>query len=53
MNGGLQELEETAYWMELLMQSNTIPVPKLSPLYEETRGAHGDFRRVHPQRRAP
>jgi four helix bundle protein len=37
MNGGLQELDETAYWLELLIESNTIPKPKLSPLYDETQ----------------
>ena len=37
MNSGLQELDETAYWLELLIESNTIPKPKLSPLYDETQ----------------
>jgi four helix bundle protein len=37
MNGGLQELDETAYWLELLIESNTIPKPKLSPLNDETQ----------------
>ena len=37
MNGGLQELEETAYWFELLMQSETVPTQKLQPLYDETQ----------------
>ena len=31
-----QELEETAYWLELLTESETIPAPKLTALQDET-----------------
>ena len=36
LNGGLQELEETAYWLELLAESETIELSRLSPLTQET-----------------
>src|SRR4051812_42267490 len=32
MNGGLQELDETAYWFELLIESGIVPAAKLQPL---------------------
>ena len=35
LEGGLQELEETAYWLELLTESNIFPADRLKPLYEE------------------
>ncbi len=31
----LKELDETAYWLELLTDSETIPAPRLSPLQDE------------------
>ena len=36
MNAGLQELDETAYWFELLIESGIVPAPKLQPLLNET-----------------
>lgn len=36
MEGGLQELEETAYWLELLLESEIVPPQKLTELCRET-----------------
>ena len=36
VEGGLQELEETAYWLELLTDSGIIPGPKLVGLLKES-----------------
>ena len=36
MNSGLMELEETAYWLELLAGSELIEPRKLEPLQTET-----------------
>ena len=36
VEGGLQELEETAYWLELLTESGIIPGPKLAGLQQES-----------------
>ena len=36
MEGGLQELDETAYWLELLGESKTVPVQRLASLLDET-----------------
>ena len=36
VEGGLQELEETVYWLELLIESDTVPRHLLEPLLEET-----------------
>ncbi|MCX8036615.1 MAG: four helix bundle protein [Candidatus Sumerlaeia bacterium] len=36
MEGGLQELDESLYWLELLVESGTIPMAKLSALLQET-----------------
>jgi len=35
IEGGLQELDETSYWLELLVESDVIPAIKLSQLHEE------------------
>ena len=35
IEGGLQELEESAYWMELLIESNIIPESRLTELVAE------------------
>jgi len=32
----LKELDETAYWLELLSESNIVSAPKLEPLQNET-----------------
>jgi four helix bundle protein len=32
----LKELDETAYWLELLTESGIVPVTKLAPLQDET-----------------
>ncbi len=36
MEGGLQELDETAYWLELLIESEIMTEKRLKPLYDET-----------------
>ncbi|PYS83026.1 MAG: four helix bundle protein [Acidobacteria bacterium] len=35
VEGGLQELEETSYWLELLVESEIIPETRLSNLLQE------------------
>lgn len=35
LEGGLQELDETSYWMELLVESGIVPENRLSDLMEE------------------
>ncbi len=35
IEGGLQELEESAYWMELLVEANIIPESRLNGLQQE------------------
>ncbi len=32
----LKELDETAFWLELLAESSIMPAPKMTPLIEET-----------------
>lgn len=36
IEGGLQELEETAYWMELLCDAKIVPPDRLTELLDET-----------------
>jgi four helix bundle protein len=36
IEGGLQELEETAYWLELLVDSQIVSADLLQPLRKET-----------------
>ncbi len=36
MEGALQELEETAYWLELLGESGIVAQERLQPLLQET-----------------
>lgn len=36
MEGGLQELEETGYWFELLIDSQTIPADAVNSLHGES-----------------
>jgi four helix bundle protein len=36
IEGGLQELDETAYWLELLTEAEIVPAAKLQPLLDET-----------------
>ena len=36
LEGGRQELEETAYWLELLCESTIVATSKLSGLLQET-----------------
>jgi four helix bundle protein len=36
IEGGLQELEETGYWLELLADTGIISKDRLKPLYDET-----------------
>jgi four helix bundle protein len=35
MEGGLQELDETAYWLELLVESKIVSAEKLGSLQKE------------------
>ncbi len=35
MRGGLKELDETAYWLELLVEGNLVPSAKLAELQKE------------------
>ncbi len=35
IEGGLQELEETAYWLELLADSKIVAIERLKPLQDE------------------
>jgi len=35
IEGGLQELEETVYWLELLTESNIVKEERLKPLLQE------------------
>ncbi|HEY0078373.1 MAG TPA: four helix bundle protein [Pyrinomonadaceae bacterium] len=35
IEGGLQELEETIYWLELLVEAGIVPDSKLSDLFRE------------------
>ena len=35
IEGGLQELEETIYWLELLVESKIVPAEKLNSLMQE------------------
>ena len=36
MGGGLKELDETAYWLELLVEGEIIPAGQLADLQQET-----------------
>ena len=36
MEGALQELDETQYWLELLVEVSSIPGKRLQPLLDET-----------------
>ena len=36
IEGGLQELDETLYWLELLAEANIVPATRLEPLEQET-----------------
>lgn len=36
MEGGLQELDETGYWIELLIESNIVVAGKVADLLKET-----------------
>ena len=36
IEGGLQELEETVYWLELLGEAEILPKERLKPLCNET-----------------
>ncbi|WP_346291407.1 four helix bundle protein [Sphaerothrix gracilis] len=37
LNGGLQELEETAYWLELLSEAAILETSRLQSLFAETQ----------------
>ena len=36
IEGGLQELEETGYWLELLVDSGIVPAKRMADLRQET-----------------
>ncbi len=35
MEVALQELDETSYWLELLVETDAVVAPRLAPLLEE------------------
>jgi four helix bundle protein len=35
IQGGLQELEETVYWLELLVEAGIVDRPRLADLFQE------------------
>ena len=35
IEGALQELDETAYWLELIGEADVLPVSRLQPLHDE------------------
>lgn len=35
IEGGMQELEESCYWMELLVEASIVPIERLAPLQDE------------------
>jgi four helix bundle protein len=37
MSGGLMELEESGYWLELLVEAEIVPAKRLAPLQEEAK----------------
>lgn len=41
LESALQELEETGYWLELLGESNIMPLEKLSALFQEQKELTG------------
>jgi four helix bundle protein len=43
MEGSLQELDETAYWVELLIESGLIKPELLADLQKETDEMNGEF----------
>jgi four helix bundle protein len=43
MEGGLQELDETAYWMELLVETKNVSPNRLGLLLDETEQLIGIF----------
>jgi four helix bundle protein len=43
MEGGLQELEETAYWLELVADSEIVPAARLADLRQEADELIGIF----------
>jgi four helix bundle protein len=43
----LKEIEETGYWLELLVDARIVPANKLAALRQENHGADGHFRDDH------
>ena len=37
LEGGLQELEETTYWLELLQEADIVPSAAVAPLHDEAQ----------------
>jgi four helix bundle protein len=35
MEGSLQEVEETCYWLDLMVKSNTVPESQIAPIAKE------------------
>src|SRR5215469_16636227 len=48
----LKELEETAYWLELLVDSTTVPQRKMSALLQETNELLAIFTTISKQTKA-
>jgi len=53
MEGALQELDETQYWLELLTDAGTVPLPKLQPLLDETNELMAIFVTIVKNTKAP
>jgi four helix bundle protein len=43
----LKEVDETEYWLELLVDSATVPPPKMAALLDETRQLIAIFTTIH------
>ncbi len=49
----LKELEETSYWLELLVDSATVPARKMSALFQETDELLAIFTTISKNTKAP
>ena len=43
METGLQELDETAYWLELVIEADIFGEQKIAPLIDETKQLNAIF----------
>jgi len=49
----LQELDESAYWLDLLVESGIVPAPKLSPLQDECNQLLAIFTTISKKAKLP